>query len=68
MVEALRVEIAAAAEAVKAAKSGGADKGTIQPLVDALLALKAEFLELTGTPFDPPKTKKKKKKKKEEVA
>ena len=58
-VDALKERIGAAGAAVRAAKEGGADKGALQPLIDELLSLKADFQELTGEPFDPPKKKKK---------
>ncbi|CAM9499391.1 unnamed protein product, partial [Sphacelaria rigidula] len=36
-------------------KADGADKAELAPSIEKLVALKAEFEQVTGTPFDPPK-------------
>ena len=46
---------------IRELKTSNAEKGTIKASVDELLALKAKFEEITGTPFDPPRSDSKKK-------
>jgi len=63
-VEDLKAKIKTQGDLIREAKKdGGADsKEKVQPLVDTLLALKKEYEELAGEPFDPPKKEKKPKK------
>ena len=52
---------------IRSLKDCKADKSEITPVVQELLALKAQYEAETGTPYDPPKIKPDKKKKQEEL-
>jgi len=54
--EKLGEAIAAKGEEIRQLKAKKADKATIQPAVDALLALKQEFKNVTGGEYAPPGT------------
>ena len=63
MKESLTAQIAAKGEEIKAAKAAKVDKAALQPLIDALLALKAEYEVVVGEPFPNPNARGGKKKK-----
>ena len=63
MKESLTAQIAAKGEEIKAAKAAKVDKAALQPLIDALLALKAEYKVVVGEPFPNPNARGSKKKK-----
>ncbi|CAM9172729.1 unnamed protein product [Phaeothamnion confervicola] len=52
---ALEASIQAKGEQIRSLKADGAAKAALAPVVAELLALKAQFEQLTGRPFDPPK-------------
>ena len=63
MKESLTAQIAAKGEEIKVAKAAKVDKAALQPLIDALLALKAEYEVVVGEPFPNPNARGGKKKK-----
>jgi hypothetical protein len=60
MIEELAKEIEGKGAEIRAAKEAKASKEQIQPLVEALLKLKADYKAETGSDYGPPKEKKKK--------
>ncbi|KAG5184462.1 hypothetical protein JKP88DRAFT_314700 [Tribonema minus] len=53
--QAIKDQIAAVGDRIRSLKAESADKSMLQPEVEALLSLKAQYQTLTGEPFDPPK-------------
>jgi len=60
--EDLTAQIGDVGAKLRQAKEAGTPKDELKPLIDELVGLKAQFEEVTGQPFDPPKGDKKKKK------
>jgi hypothetical protein len=57
-VDQLSESIRSKANEVRELKSSKSDQVAVQNAVASLLLLKKEYLEITGTPFDPPKVTK----------
>lgn len=53
--ETLREAIGRKGDEIRGLKNGGADKAALQPLISELLDLKAQFEDVAGVPYDPPK-------------
>ncbi|CBJ31687.1 Proline--tRNA ligase, central part [Ectocarpus siliculosus] len=60
-VETLTASIKAKGDEIRSLKEGGADKESLGPTIAELVALKADFERVTGSPFDTPKKTKAKK-------
>jgi prolyl-tRNA synthetase len=61
-VVAIKADIDEAGSAIRNLKAASADKEALEPHIAKLLELKAQYEELTGSPFDPPKKQKQKQK------
>lgn len=48
-------QIKAKGDEIRSLKESKAEKSQITPVVESMLALKAEFHKITGSPYDPPK-------------